>query len=268
MIKLFWGLLFVLGFLVAIRVCSLLAEHTSGRLRKAIFYPLATLAFLIAGAGPLAHWYVASDPSFLYAIWGLLWWINVGVMLCAFGNPNGKCSQLTQWEIDVVNGLWTDLAWALRRLVGFVALFVFPPFVLVAAVGGVFYLFGGVPTAGVGFMRPELTICAAVWFCGLGVFSAAPMFPAINRPGLFRGRWGELLFLAINTTVIGSSVSLLLWSFLNVTWYITILVIVGSGSIFSVVYRFLPPILVCSALAPFVSAVGLLFLHRFTWFTD
>jgi hypothetical protein len=115
-------------------------------------------------------------------------------------------------------------------------------------------------------LRPELIVFLAVWLCFLGVYSAAPMFPAFNRPVLFRSRRGELLFFAVNTTVIIASLSLLLWSFLHITWYIDLLLIVGSGAIFSGVYRFLPPILTCSAFGPIVSALGLLFLHNFAWF--
>ena len=62
------------------------------------------------------------------------------------------------------------------------------------------------------------------------------------------------------------TVSLVIWSFKEVTWYINILVIVGSVAVFSYVYNFLPMILRESALGPILAFVGLLVLHYIVWF--
>ena len=60
--------------------------------------------------------------------------------------------------------------------------------------------------------------------------------------------------------------SLLIWSFLNVTWYINILLIAGSVAVFVFAYPLLPIVLTGSAVGSIVSAIALLFLSNWAWF--
>lgn len=114
-------------------------------------------------------------------------------------------------------------------------------------------------------MQPEIVIVVAACLCCLGVLSAEPMFPISNRPEIFRGS-GQILFAAVNFAITVSSLSLLIWSFTKITWYVNIGLIVGALFGAAIVFQFLPAILRESAIGPFVSAIGLIVLHNWAWF--
>lgn len=113
---------------------------------------------------------------------------------------------------------------------------------------------------------PELLVMICCCFATLGVQSANPMFDRFNRPVLFRGRYGEHLFAFICLITVLSSISTLIWSFASITWYINILLIAGSVSIFDYISNFLPPTLTQSAVGPIVAAIGLLIAQYLMWF--
>jgi hypothetical protein len=113
-------------------------------------------------------------------------------------------------------------------------------------------------------MRPELIVFLAVIFSCLGVHTTNPMFPVSNRPQVLRGKWGETFFIGIMSSILTGGASLLIWSFINVTWYVNILLIVGSLAVF--VYPLLPIVLTGSAVGSIVSAIALLFLSNWAWF--
>jgi hypothetical protein len=110
-------------------------------------------------------------------------------------------------------------------------------------------------------MRAELIVVLGTCLVSLGVFSANPMFPIYNRPKIFRGGWGAPFFAIVTTGITLSALLLLVWSFKEVTWYINILVIIGSITVFSYVYGFLPIILRESAFGPLLAFLGLLVLQ-------
>jgi hypothetical protein len=115
-------------------------------------------------------------------------------------------------------------------------------------------------------MRPELIVFLAVVFSCLGVYTTNPMFPRSNRPEVFRGKWGETFFTGIVFSILIGGGSLLIWSFLNVTWYINILLIAGSLAVFMYVYPFFPIVLTGTAVGSIISAIALLFLSNWAWF--
>jgi hypothetical protein len=115
-------------------------------------------------------------------------------------------------------------------------------------------------------MRAELIVFLGTCLVSLGVFSANPMFPIYNRPAIFRGGWGAPFFALITMGIMLGAISLLIWSFKEVTWYINILVIAGSVAVFSFVYGLLPSILRESAFGPLLAFGGLLVLHYIAWF--
>ena len=120
---------------------------------------------------------------------------------------------------------------------------------------------------GQSLMRAELIVAAGVFFVWLGVSSANPMFPRFNRPSIFRGTWGEPFFGLVTLSILAGAISLLVWSFANITWYVNLLVLVGALVISENLVRVLPAFFVGSALAPVVAATGLVILHNLAWFS-
>lgn len=116
-------------------------------------------------------------------------------------------------------------------------------------------------------MYAELIVATGVFFSCLGVMSAEPMFPLINRPVIFRGKWGEWFFTLVTALIFLGALSLLIWSFLNVTWYVNLLVLVGSFLLSAFAIQLLPPFLIHSAFGPSIAAVGLIALHHLAWFS-
>lgn len=115
-------------------------------------------------------------------------------------------------------------------------------------------------------MRAELIVFLSACLVSLGVFSSNPMFTISNRPAIFRGGWGAPFFGLVIMGIMLGTVSLAIWSFKEVIWYINILVIVGSIAVFSYVYSLLPTMLRESALGPILAFIGLLVLHYIVWF--
>ena len=91
------------------------------------------------------------------------------------------------------------------------------------------------------------------------------MFPRFNRPEVFRGRWGELLFGIVTLFIFLGGISTLVWSFLNITWYVSLLVIIVAFAVSIPMIQFLPALFTGSALSPIAAAIGLLALHYVAW---
>lgn len=113
-------------------------------------------------------------------------------------------------------------------------------------------------------MKAEVIIIVGTLLTLLGVNTSNVMFPYYNRPKIFRGKWGNLFFFVINTGIILGTMSLLIWSFKEVTWYISVFLIFGCVLFFSLIFHFLP-IFLRSALGPIFSSLGLLILHYIMW---
>lgn len=115
-------------------------------------------------------------------------------------------------------------------------------------------------------MRAELVVFLATVCACLGVYTTNPMFPMHNRPEVFRGTRGDLFFTGVVFSILIAGGSLLVWSFLAITWYVNLLLIVGSMAVFAVAYPLLPMMLTRTAIGSIVSAVALVFLSHWAWF--
>ena len=117
-------------------------------------------------------------------------------------------------------------------------------------------------------MQPEVTISIGVFLGVVGVMSAQPMFSILNRPNLFRGKWGEIFFFVVTSAVWFFGLSLVVWSFTKVTWYINIPLLIGAFILSGVIiYPLLPGFLRATAVGPIFSGIGLAVLHNWTWFS-
>ena len=117
-------------------------------------------------------------------------------------------------------------------------------------------------------MRPELLVALAVFFSYMGASTASPMFSQDNCPKFFSGSGGQGLFMAVNSVIVLGSLSLLVWSFLHVSWYINVLILLGAMALTQSILRVLPTKFVRSAAAPVCAAVALCVLHRAAWFSS
>ena len=114
-------------------------------------------------------------------------------------------------------------------------------------------------------MRAEGAVALCVFFACLGVFTANPMFPRLNRPEVFRGNWGEAFFGVVTLVVLLAGLWTLVRAFLNITWYVNILLIIGTLVVSSNLIRIFPAWFTNSALAPIVAAIGLVVTHSVHW---
>ena len=116
-------------------------------------------------------------------------------------------------------------------------------------------------------MRAELIVALGVFLAWLGMYSIGDMVPRINRPRIFRGKWGEGAFGGMALSVAIFSVSMLVWSFLHIAWYINVPILIGALVVSILAVKFLPIIFVDSVLAPITAAFGLAILHYIAWFS-
>lgn len=101
-------------------------------------------------------------------------------------------------------------------------------------------------------------------FC-VGALSVRPMLERFNRPAIFLGGWGESFFGALRLVIIPGSISLVVWSFIHVTWYVAAGLLVGGAVAGSFACRTFPlPFM--TALGPILSGAIIIVLHRLTWF--
>lgn len=114
-------------------------------------------------------------------------------------------------------------------------------------------------------MKPELVISLGTTLVAFGVSTLNPMFPTYNRPRIFRGKWGELLFFFIATFYFIGAISLLIWSFMNISWYVNILVIAGTLTLFSFLFNLIPSVIRMTAIGPIIAFWGLLIMHYVLW---
>ena len=85
----------------------------------------------------------------------------------------------------------------------------------------------------------------------------------ISRTGLI----GQIFLLATRLSVIVAGLSLIVWSFINLPWYLPIVLLIAIPAVVRTVSR--PDAIrmwVTSALTPLVTATGLIALHWLTWF--
>ena len=112
-------------------------------------------------------------------------------------------------------------------------------------------------------MRPELIVAVGVFLACLGVTTATPMFPAFNRPAVFRGKWGESAFMVTNLVLVAGTIGTILYSFINLTWYVSILLLVGALVVSSFIIQFVPAAIRQSAAGPIIAALGFVALRGF-----
>ena len=90
-----------------------------------------------------------------------------------------------------------------------------------------------------------------------------------DRPLIFStlGILGNILDLGSTLVIVAGGLSLIVWSFAKLSWYLPIVFFVGSMVVVQVVS--VPPIVrafVTSALTPLLGAAGIVLLHWLTWF--
>jgi hypothetical protein len=113
-------------------------------------------------------------------------------------------------------------------------------------------------------MKPTIVPLLVGFAFSVGAFSAEPMIERFNRPAMFREKWGEAFFYALGFTTLTGSVSLVVWSFIHVTWYIAMGLLVTGGIAATLACRWLP-IPFMTALGPILAAMNILVLHYWAW---
>lgn len=114
-------------------------------------------------------------------------------------------------------------------------------------------------------MKAEWLVILSSCCWALGMYTVRPILPIYNRPEIYRGTWGTLFFTIVTAGITFGSISLLIWSFLNVKWYITILLVIGSLFVFALLYRFIPLIIRESAFGSIIAFVGFVILNYAAW---
>lgn len=114
-------------------------------------------------------------------------------------------------------------------------------------------------------MSNELIVIASTLFTMFGAYTMNPMFPSYNRPFIFQGEWGEPFFMAVNTFFFILPGSLLIWSFLNVKWYVVIMLIMGSMSLADFLTIRLRRCFFSTIFPPLLSLAGLIVLNYLAW---
>jgi hypothetical protein len=115
-------------------------------------------------------------------------------------------------------------------------------------------------------MNPEITPLLVGLFAYIGAASATPMFEPFNRPEIFRRGFGEALFGVLNLIIFIGSVSLIVWSFIHVTWYVAAGLLVAGVVAGTFACRIMPLFLM-SAMGPLIAGLAILSLHYLAWFS-
>lgn len=92
-----------------------------------------------------------------------------------------------------------------------------------------------------------------------------PMFPDYNRPGIFSGKWGNAFFMGLGFWLMVLPLILLIWSFINITWYINVFLIAGSFAVTDICLRLFRNILLSTAFSPILSFIVLAILNAIAW---
>jgi len=115
-------------------------------------------------------------------------------------------------------------------------------------------------------MAPWMTVVLAVFLSVVGVTSITPMFPSFNRPHWLRGSFGDFFVGLVGLANFGFGISVVVWSFTEISWYIDIALVFGAFVVSSIVYLFLPAIIRFTLFGPLISGVWLTVLHNTVWF--
>lgn len=114
-------------------------------------------------------------------------------------------------------------------------------------------------------IEPEIIVITGSFASYMSARSTNPMFAEYNRPLIFSGKWGVPFFFALTALIFILSLSLLVWSFIEITWYVNICLIIGALSLSTYIYRFIPNFITGSALGPILSVILLDFLNYLAW---
>lgn len=119
-------------------------------------------------------------------------------------------------------------------------------------------------------MEPELRIILSTVFTSIGQTTLKPMFHPTHgecyRPGIFIGKWGEAFLSAIGFLYVVLPISLLVWSFINVIWYMVIVLVIGSFVVSKSLMLIFPRLLLSTVISPLLSLAFLCCLHNSAWF--
>jgi hypothetical protein len=118
-------------------------------------------------------------------------------------------------------------------------------------------------------VSPETLSFAGFVLMGLAAQCASEWYRSGERPMIFSslGVLGDLLEIGSYFVAIVAGLSVVVWSFWKLSWYVPIVFYVLSLILVTVVSKPLHVrVIVTSALMPFVAAIGLVVLQWYTWF--
>ncbi len=120
------------------------------------------------------------------------------------------------------------------------------------------------------FLRkvPELEMALVLLCSFFGSIQLAP-FGGANSPVAFfnLGRFGAFLLRAMHAIVLFGGLSLIIWALIYAAWWALPAAMVIAWILVQVTEKlFWVRAVVCSALGPALFAIGIVVLHRFTWF--
>jgi len=90
-------------------------------------------------------------------------------------------------------------------------------------------------------------------------------FGGANLPWIFAGRRGGIFLLSIQICILLGGLSMAVWSFTSMPWYIATSVLLITPSLSWLVFPYMPLLLQTSALGPIFSASALILINLWAW---
>lgn len=116
-------------------------------------------------------------------------------------------------------------------------------------------------------MNPTMIFILTMFTASIGQVSILPMMPMHNRPLIFMGQTGDKRFHLLQMAMIVLTLSMVVWSFINVGFFLTVILAIVCLLICPIIIRLVfPALFLATALAPIVSAVGLFIINIAVWF--
>ena len=94
------------------------------------------------------------------------------------------------------------------------------------------------------------------------------MFPSQRRPAVYRGERGEVLFSLVTFSILVGSISIAIWAFVHMTWYVSLFVLVVAFAATAFIIKRFLFIIVGFPSTPITAAIGLVVLQYFAWFSS
>jgi hypothetical protein len=114
-------------------------------------------------------------------------------------------------------------------------------------------------------MRSQIVMSAATLLSCVGVIPSIAMLRSGNRPKIFTGAVGDFFFFLVASSIVFCTGSMILWSLLKIPWYLDLSLIACNVLVFLLVARYVPKVVLYSAIGPILSAFGLIVLHNLAW---